>query len=120
MTQVNGFNAIRLLFNHQSVLDNGVIESDDLCYAPELVGMKYLAGPHTDSALVYQCRVHHQLHHSIRPTHMHWSTHTVCAATFLDALLILCHATSRHTVCSTGTSTCSRRWRAAPPAAASS
>ena len=37
-----GFNAVRLLFNHQSVLSNEVIESADVGFSPQLFGMTYL------------------------------------------------------------------------------
>jgi len=38
----NGFNAIRLLFNHDSVLKNDLIETADVRFAPELYGLNYL------------------------------------------------------------------------------
>ena len=37
-----GFNAIRLLFNHESVLDNKEIDHIDVGRSPQLIGMKYL------------------------------------------------------------------------------
>ena len=38
----HGFNAIRLLFNHESVLRNGPIESHDISMSPQLFNMSYL------------------------------------------------------------------------------
>ena len=37
-----GFNSIRLLFNHQSALANGPIETADLAHEPALRGKRYL------------------------------------------------------------------------------
>ena len=39
-----GFNAIRLLFNHQSVLRNEEIDKIDVGHAPQLIGMKCTRG----------------------------------------------------------------------------
>lgn len=38
----NGFNALRLLFNHESVLADGPIETLDVRFSPQLYGMTYL------------------------------------------------------------------------------
>ena len=38
----NGFNALRLLFNHESVLRDGRIETVDVGRSPQLYGMSYL------------------------------------------------------------------------------
>lgn len=38
----NGFNAIRLLFNHESILGDGRISAAELSKAPELYGLSYL------------------------------------------------------------------------------
>ena len=39
----HGFNAIRLLFNHESILSNALVETSELLAAPELKGANYLA-----------------------------------------------------------------------------
>jgi len=38
----NGFNALRLLFNHESALHDGPIETVDVRFSPQLFGMTYL------------------------------------------------------------------------------
>ena len=38
----NHFNAIRFLFNHESVLEDSRIETADVGFAPELFGLSYL------------------------------------------------------------------------------
>ena len=50
-----GFNAIRLLFNHESALANRPIEDGDLGFAPELRGARYRAmfGLIADAAAVH-------------------------------------------------------------------